>query len=60
MKDDNYYKMIYDRFVQEQKDAGIWIDDEDFFDEMNKVIKKVEKIQKKPKPKKELSEEQKK
>lgn len=60
MKDDNYYKMIYDRFVQEQKDAGIWIDDEDFFDEMNKVIKKVEKIQKKQKPKKELSEEQKK
>jgi len=59
MKDEtDYYKMIYDRFVKEQKELGIWIEPEKAFDEQKKVLKKNKLFDKKKKPKKELSEEQ--
>jgi hypothetical protein len=58
MKDEtDYYKMIYDRFVKEQKELGIWIEPEKAFDEQKKVLKKNKLFDKKKKPKKELSEE---
>jgi DNA replication protein DnaC len=34
MNEDNYFKMIYEKYVEEQKSLGLWIERDNFFDEM--------------------------
>lgn len=60
INENDYYKMIYDKYVGEQKKLGLWIEQDDFHNQMKKTIQLNPLTEKKPKNKFELSEEQKK
>lgn len=60
ISENDYYKMIYDKYVGEQKELGLWIEQDDFQNQMKKTIQLNPFTEKKPKSKFELSEEQKK
>jgi len=52
--ENDYYKMIFDKYVEEQKELGLWIDKDDFYDDMKKsiVLNPLGEKKKKKKPEK--------
>ena len=57
MEEKDYNQMIFDGYVEQQKQQGLWIEREDHFDELTKMLATGLSI-KKPKNKIELSPEQ--
>jgi DNA replication protein DnaC len=57
MKQEEYDMLVYEKFVQDQKEKGIWIERHEYFDKMQNDLKKKLSIQK-PKSDRKISEEQ--